>query len=193
MLEMRILCKILPQHVDQFEDFTGPCINYLPVPNDDNNDHHNQRAIQIKNKRYKIIQEAKRTLLNISFSVYECSILKYDQEYENTFKPLEIQLLQGLTTMNGSSVTINTMKEYMTCFTNRLKQEISDQIITSRGILLQNRQRSSSVKNTIGVSPETYLDLIDNPFHTVEWNQLSLGNIYKNILKISNIFALISH
>jgi len=82
-----------------------------------------------------------------------------------------------MTTMNGSSAIINTIKEYMTYFTNRLKQEIFDQILTSRGILLQNRQCSSLVKNIVGVSPETYLDLIDNPFHTLEWNQLSLGNI----------------
>ncbi len=172
---MRILCKILPPHFDQFEDFTGS-INYLPAVNDCHNNNNIQRTIQIKNKRYKIIQEAKRTLLNISFNVYECQILKYDQQYENTFKLLEIQLLQSITSINGSSI-VNTIKEYMTYFTNRLKQEICDQISTSRGILLQNRQRSSLVKNMIGVSPETYLDLIDNPFHTLEWNQLSLGNI----------------
>ncbi|CAF4569796.1 unnamed protein product, partial [Rotaria socialis] len=38
-----------------------------------------------------------------------------------------------------------------------------------RKIILQNRQRSSSTKNTIGVSPEPYLDLISNPFNKSQW------------------------
>ncbi|CAF5084128.1 unnamed protein product, partial [Rotaria magnacalcarata] len=44
-------------------------------------------------------------------------------------------------------------------------------------IILQNRQRSSSTKNVIGVSPEPYLDLISNPFDKRQWNYLSLGKI----------------
>jgi hypothetical protein len=48
-----------------------------------------------------------------------------------------------------------------------------------RRVLLQNRQRSASTKNTIGVSPEPYLDLISNPFDRRQWNQLSLGNTFQ--------------
>ncbi|CAF5175679.1 unnamed protein product, partial [Rotaria magnacalcarata] len=47
-----------------------------------------------------------------------------------------------------------------------------------RRIILQNRQRSSSTKNVIGVSPEPYLDLISNPFNKRQWNYLSLGPSY---------------
>ncbi|CAM4958724.1 unnamed protein product, partial [Rotaria socialis] len=43
---------------------------------------------------------------------------------------------------------------------------------------LQNRQRSSSTKNVIGVSPEPYLDLISNPFDKRQWNYLSFGPSY---------------
>ncbi|CAF4889921.1 unnamed protein product, partial [Rotaria socialis] len=43
-----------------------------------------------------------------------------------------------------------------------------------RRIILQNRQRSSSTKIVIGVSPEPYLDLISNPFDKRQWNYLSL-------------------
>ena len=63
LLEMRILCKFLPQNFDQLENFIGS-INYLPLNN-------NQKSIQIKNNRYKIIQEAKRNWLNLFFNVYE--------------------------------------------------------------------------------------------------------------------------
>ncbi|CAF3299545.1 unnamed protein product [Rotaria socialis] len=47
-----------------------------------------------------------------------------------------------------------------------------------RRIILQNRQRSSTKKNIVGVSPEPYLDLISNPFDKRQWNYLSLGPSY---------------
>jgi hypothetical protein len=65
MIEMRILCKILPKNFDDLENFIDS-INYLPLNNNNDN---NQNSIQIKNKRYKFIQETKRTLLNNSFNV----------------------------------------------------------------------------------------------------------------------------
>ncbi len=73
-----------------------------------------------------------------------------------------------------------------------MKTRYSDKISSSQGILLQNCQRSSSAKNMIDVSPEPYLDLIDNPFNTLEWNQLSLGKIFQFLgNKISIVFYLI--
>ncbi|CAF3766206.1 unnamed protein product [Rotaria socialis] len=47
-----------------------------------------------------------------------------------------------------------------------------------RRIILQNRQRSSTKKNIVGVSPEPYLDLISTPFDKRQWNYLSLGPSY---------------
>ncbi|CAF4547632.1 unnamed protein product [Rotaria socialis] len=44
-----------------------------------------------------------------------------------------------------------------------------------RGILIKNLRRSSSAKNTIGVWPEPYLDLLTNVFNRYEWNYLSFG------------------
>jgi hypothetical protein len=169
MLEMRVLCKFLPQNFDHLENLIGS-INYLPL-------NKNQHGIDIKNKRYKLIQEAKRTWLNISFNAYEYKLQKYEQLYENNFKHLETQLLNGAT-IDGSSI-FNKIKEYITYRTNRLKQDIAAKISSSRGKLLQNRQRSSSTKTTIDVSPEPYLDHMNNPFNKLQWNQLSLGRIFQ--------------
>jgi hypothetical protein len=77
---------------------------------------------------------------------------------------------------NGSSL-FNQIKEYLNYRTNSLIEEINVEMSSYRRIILQNRQRSSSTNNSIGVSPETYLDLIMNPFNTCLWNQLSLGKI----------------
>ncbi|CAF1200198.1 unnamed protein product [Rotaria sp. Silwood1] len=169
MLEMRIQCKILPKHFDYLENFLG-CINYLPF-----ND--TQNRIEIKNKRFKLIQEAKRTWLFIFFSVYIHKLVKREQLYENEFKQLEIQLLNNKTTKDGVCFLSN-MREYITYRTNRLKQDTTYEISSFRGILINNRQRSSTAKNMIGVSPETFLHLLENPFITLQWNQLSLGPSY---------------
>ena len=87
-----------------------------------------------------------------------------------------MQLLSNSIPIDGVSI-VNRLKEYITYRTIQLKQNISVEISSSRSRLLRNRQRSSSSKNKIGVSPEPYLDLIDNPFNTVQWNQLILGMI----------------
>ncbi|CAF4785537.1 unnamed protein product, partial [Rotaria magnacalcarata] len=57
--------------------------------------------------------------------------------------------------------------------TNKLKQQVSMKIRSLRGILIKNRRRSSSVKNTVGVWPEPYLDLLTNVFNRYEWKYLS--------------------
>ena len=63
MLEIRIHCKFLPENFDHLKNFISP-IAYLPLNS-------NAKAIEIKNQRYKIIQEAKRLWLNYFINVYE--------------------------------------------------------------------------------------------------------------------------
>jgi hypothetical protein len=84
--------------------------------------------------------------------------------------------LSNSISIDGVSI-LNKIKQFVTYQTTHLKEGISDKISSFRDRLLQNRQRSSSSKNRIGVSPEPYLDLIDNPFNTLQWNQLTLGRI----------------
>ena len=62
LLEMRILGKFLPEDFDHFEHFIAP-ISYTPLNTD-------QTAIQFRNQRFKLIQEAKRAWLNISLWAY---------------------------------------------------------------------------------------------------------------------------
>ncbi|CAM4879883.1 unnamed protein product [Rotaria socialis] len=61
MLEIRIHCKFLPQNFNHLEDFISS-IGYLPSNN-------NAKTIEIKNKRFKIIQEAKRLWLNYFLNI----------------------------------------------------------------------------------------------------------------------------
>ncbi|CAF4778156.1 unnamed protein product, partial [Rotaria socialis] len=147
------------------ENFISPT-DYLPLNN-------NQKAIEIKNKHYKIIQEAKRQWLNYFLNIYEIKIQEYEQQYQNEFIKL-----RSLFSNNNDTTMLNNIKEHINNRINRLKKDIYDKMASFQRIILQNRQRSSSTKNVIGVSSEPYLDLISNPFDKRQWNYLSLGPSY---------------
>ncbi|CAF1648303.1 unnamed protein product [Rotaria magnacalcarata] len=120
-----------------------------------------------------MIQETKRQWLNYFLNIYEIKIQEYEQQYQNEFIQLE-----SLLSNNNDKTMLNNIKEYINNRINRLKKDIYDKMASFRRIILQNRQRSSSTKNVIGVSPEPYLDLISNPFNKRQWNYLSLGPSY---------------
>ncbi|CAF1572474.1 unnamed protein product, partial [Adineta steineri] len=168
MLEIRIHCKFLPQNLVHLQSFMAS-ISYVPLNND-------QKSIEVKNKHYKIIQEAKRTWLNYILNTYEMKIIEYELQYQNEYIKLESYISKNMTTTSTS--VLNQVQEYMNCRISKLKNDIYNKMSSFRKVILQNRQRSSSIKDVIGVWPEPYLDLISNPFDTRQWNYLSLGPYY---------------
>ncbi|CAF1255732.1 unnamed protein product [Adineta ricciae] len=162
MFETRILCKCLPQNFDELERFIAPNI-YSPAIN-------NSTAIQFKNQRYKIIQEAKRQWLNVFLNVYELKIREYQEQYEYQLTKLQTQLLRS-----AGSLIYNHIQEYISYQTEKLKKDVYKGMFIFRRKVRQRHLRSYAAKNSIGVSPESYLDLISNPFNPREWNHLSLG------------------
>ena len=165
MLEIRILCKFLPENCDHLERFITP-VSYSPLNTD-------QKAIDLKNQRYKIIREAKRTWLNHVLRAYASEIQEYEQLYQTEFKHLEASLSNPTSTDNTSPLP--PIKDYLVERTNQLRGPMSDEVSSSPIMLLRNHQRASSSKDTIGISPQPYLDLISNPFNQREWNYLCLG------------------
>ncbi|CAF4351703.1 unnamed protein product, partial [Adineta steineri] len=71
-LEVQISIEFLPKNFDHLENFIAPQI-YLPVIKND-------PIIQYKQQRYKIMQEAKRTWLNIFVDAFE---IQYLEELKN--------------------------------------------------------------------------------------------------------------
>lgn len=167
MLEIRIVCKFLSPNFNHLQNFMAP-MNYLPLNND-------KKTIEIKNKHYKIIQDGKRIWLNYLLNIYEIKIKDYELQYQNEYLKLKSYLLKNYTTDNTSY--LKQIQEYINYRILNLKNDIYDKMSSFRKIILQNRQRSSikSTKNTIGVWPEPYVDLISNPFNTRQWNYLLLG------------------
>ncbi|CAF1431427.1 unnamed protein product [Rotaria sordida] len=100
-------------------------------------------------------------------------IQEYDHQYQCKWSELKSLLLNDKT-IDGDLI-LNHLNEYMTSQTAKLKSDIQGNVASYRHTLLQNRQCSVSSKNTIRVSPEPYLDLLENPFNEREWNHLCLG------------------
>ncbi|CAF1465655.1 unnamed protein product [Rotaria sordida] len=165
ILYMRVLYNFLSPKFDELEQFIAPDI-YSPIIQ-------NRIAIQVNNNRMKIIKESKRVWLNIALYAYEVKIQEYDHQYQCKWSELKSLLLNDKT-IDGDLI-LNPLNEYMTSQTTKLKSDIQDNVASYRHILLQNRQRSVSSKNTIRISPEPYLDLLENPFNEREWNHLCLG------------------
>ena len=168
MLEQRVLCEFLPLNFNQMENFIAP-LSYSPLIE-------KHKIIEFKNKHYKIIQEQKRHWLNIFFNAYETRLQEYEQQFQNEFQQFEnIQARDQTTTVDSSTLLNNSINEHMIRQTNQLKEDVYRRISSFRDKLIQNRQRSLTTKTTIAVHPEPYLDLLENPFTTSEWNQLSFG------------------
>jgi hypothetical protein len=173
MLETRIHCKFLPSSCDRLEHFLVP-MSYTSSSTD-------QKAIELKNQRSKIIHEAKRSWLNNSLFAYEIVLQEHEQQYQNELERFESTQSNPAATVDVSAV--HSIKDYLVEQTNQLKRKVYDEVSSFRAILIRNRQRASSSKTTIGVSPEPYVDLMSNPFNQREWNYLSLGKIVSPLIE----------
>ena len=63
------------------------------------------------------------------------------------------------TTIAGQSLS-NAIKTYMIYRTERIKEEISQKITHFHQIIARRRQRASTAKKAIGVSPKVTIDVL---------------------------------
>ena len=127
---MQVFYTCLPKVFDQSEDFIGS-IDYLPLSN-------NECRIEMKNKHYKLIQEAKRAWLSVYLCMYEHQIQIQRQQHEYIYKQIEIQLLT--VTANDPTTLFNTIDEYLIYRLNQLKQEFSNQTYSIKCKILRNHR-----------------------------------------------------
>lgn len=168
ILEIRVLCNFLPIEYDNLETLITAFDLCLPLNNQ-------LKRIQINNRRFKIIQEAKRQSLRLYLSLYEMKLQIYEQQYQQILSDLKSLLIKN-TSVQGELI-YNQINGYMANRTKELKENITKKISVYRDKLIRNQRRSSSSQIMIGVSPSPYLDLIFNPFDRREWHYLSLGKL----------------
>ena len=82
-LQTRISIEYLPQNFDQLENFLSSDL-YIPIIKD-------HLAVEFKQKRYKIIQEAKRTWLNLYIQAYQIKIQEYEHQYQQDLNQFELK------------------------------------------------------------------------------------------------------
>ena len=167
VFEMRILHQFLPQDFDQLERFISP-ISHVSLSTE-------QASVQLKNQRLGIIREAKRKCLHLFLSTYEIRLHEYNMQYKELLQRLESVSSHPTASTRDETTVLSNINQYMSSRTSQLKQEVCKKMPAFREKLLRNRQRSSSAKGMIGVSPEPYLDLLWNPFTAAEWQHLTLG------------------
>ena len=72
---------------------------------------------------------------------------------------IELNFASNTIIINEQSL-FNTIKVYMIHRTNRIKQEIYHKITDFRQIITHHRQRSTTAKKTVGVSPEVIINVL---------------------------------
>lgn len=160
--------QYLPKNFHQLEYFIAPNL-YKPLIKD-------SYALEFKQKHYKIIQETKRTWVNIYLHAYEIKYQEYEHQYEEDLQQFEFNNLND----NPQNERINFMesfRSYMNYRINRLKQEIFHENlpIYRRKLLRLGRRFKWKNKSQVNIFPNIILDLIRHPFTTVELAFLARG------------------
>ena len=166
VFEQRILNHILPQDFDKMEDLIAPGI-YRPPIND-------TIAIAFNKKRSKILQEAKRTILNMYVHAYAIKIQEYERQYRQELSRFKQEITND--GRKNETCSQDAITVYMNHRTNRIKQEVFHKISSFRKQLLRRRQRSSaSKKNIVDVCPQVILDVDHVPLNAGQLKYLSRG------------------
>jgi predicted DNA-binding protein YlxM (UPF0122 family) len=166
MLNERVLHQFLPPNSDQLEEYIAQNYYWPPIA-----DH---TLPEMKTKRRKLLQQIKRTLLNMYMYAYRFKINDYQQQYEQLLDEIEFNFASNTIIINEQSL-FNTIKVYMIHRTNRIKQEIYHKIKDFRQIITRRRQRSSTAKKTIDVSSQVTINVLHHTLNDDELAPLSLG------------------
>ncbi|CAF4050299.1 unnamed protein product [Rotaria sp. Silwood2] len=169
-LETRVSIQFLPEDFDNLEYFITPNL-YSPLIQD-------SMAIELKQQQYKIIQEAKRTWLNIYIDAHEMKYREYEHQYQQDLKQFEFISSVHIDT---TDITLfNCVLLYINHRVDRLKQEIYyEKLPIYRRKFVRLRQHLiSTKKNLVTVAPTLILDVICHPFTIAELAYLSRSPTY---------------
>jgi hypothetical protein len=159
--------EYLPSNFQRLENFISSDDLYSPIIKDKD----------LKQHRYKIIQQAKRTWLTIYLDAYENKIQEHKFQYQKKFLQLQKHLSKHSIHLNGTDNLYDSYMTYMNHRTKRLKQEIQcEKLPIYRKKLLRLRHRDKKlIRKLVDVSPKVILDIPYNPFTARELAYLSRG------------------
>ncbi|CAF3751880.1 unnamed protein product [Rotaria sp. Silwood1] len=170
-LETQVTVEVLPKNFEHLEYFIAPNL-YSPMIRD-------SLALELKQQKYKIIQEAKRTWLTIYIHGYETKYEEYVHQYQETLKSFELQC-SNHPSQSTETTRFQSFLLYINHWIHRLKQEIYYQTIPiyRRKLIRLRRQWRLNKKKLVSISPRIIMDLIRHPFTRAELAFLSRGPSY---------------
>ncbi|CAF3032008.1 unnamed protein product [Rotaria sp. Silwood2] len=132
----------------------------------------------VKQQQYKIIQEAKRTWLNINVDAHEKKYQEYEHQYQQDLKQFEFISSTHIDT--NDTTLFNCFLLYIGHRIHRLKQEIYYEKLPvyRRKFVRLRRRLKPTKKNLVTIAPIIILDLIRHPFTVAELAYLSRGPTY---------------
>jgi YHS domain-containing protein len=168
MLEEGILCKLLPKTFKQV-DIDGTLTNPDSIRLVDS------AQIELINSQKKMIQRAKRTMLQNELQKYETIIQLNERQYKNELRTLE----QHFVRQHGNQTDImDSLKSYLVHQTEQGLRNVASHATSFRIRSTRHFRRSSTAKNLIGVSPEVIVDVLNIPLNAAELSYLSRGKTY---------------
>ncbi|CAM4974414.1 unnamed protein product [Rotaria socialis] len=170
LLEQRILSKLLPSNFDQLDTLIASDF-YTPVLED-------QYSLNYKLKRSKILQETKRTWLDILMESYDVKMKECNRQYQEELTQLELDISKHQQHHHDARVLCRTVQVYIKHRTIQIKKDTFQQMNNFHGKLSRRRQRSKKAKQTIGVSPEVILNVNDHSLAMIGHEYLSRHGNY---------------
>ncbi|CAF2989662.1 unnamed protein product, partial [Rotaria sp. Silwood2] len=144
MLEQRVFCKLLPNNFDSLDHLIESHLNKPLI--------HDISSIEFKNQSDRIIQQVKRTWLNIYYKAYEMKIQEYEEQY---IENLHMFQLRFESKNNVDKIfRLNSIKTYLNNRKQRMIEEIYINMSDYRKKLLNYRKRLTKTKKSIDVSPK---------------------------------------
>ena len=150
MLEERILSKFLPPQFDQLESFIAPDF-YAPWVVDDDD-----ASMKWQMKRFKHLQETKRTWLSIHMHAYDVNTEHDERQYQHALAQFEGR--------HGMALS-QSLRAYLDHRYDRQRQDLYAHMAFVRRTLMRRRrqrQRLARTQPVVGVSPEV---IFDDPRH----------------------------
>ncbi|CAF4563699.1 unnamed protein product, partial [Rotaria magnacalcarata] len=170
LLEQRILSKLLPVSFDQLDSLIASDF-YTPALED-------QYLLNYKLKRSKILQETKRTWLDILMESYDVKMKECNRQYREELTQLELDISKQQQHHHDASVLCRTVQAYIKHRTIQIKKDTFQEMASFQGKLTRRRQRSKKAKQTIGVSPEVILNVNDHSLAMIGHEYLSRHGNY---------------
>ncbi|CAF3467602.1 unnamed protein product [Rotaria socialis] len=170
LLEQRILSKLLPVNFDQLDTLIASDF-YTPALED-------QYSLNYKLKRSKILQETKRTWLDILMESYDVRMKECNRLYQELLTQLELDISNHQDHHHDVRVLCRTVQAYIKHRTIQIKKDTFQEMASFHGKLTRRRQRSKKAKQTIGVSPEVILNVNDHSLAMIGHEYLSRHGNY---------------